>query len=101
MHRIPVIFILYGYLAPALLYLPDFWELPYWLEKAFLGFALPLWLLIMPWMGLLQSWHLIEGEWWKLPTLTGLTLVLLAYTALYYAMLWLVRRLLHAWQHKS
>lgn len=95
MHRIPVIFILYGYLAPALLYLPGFWEIPNWLEQALLGFALPLWLLIMPWMDVLQSWHLTaEAAWFRVPTLTGFTLVLLAYTALYYVMVWLVRCLL-------
>lgn len=67
--------------------------LPQWAESVYLAvFIAPVLILCWPWYPLLSRWGMMEGEWFRLPSLTGIALVIGTYILVLLAAGWLMNR---------
>jgi hypothetical protein len=81
--RICIVFAFYCISAYLVLFALNL-QLPRVLENVIVWYALPLQAISMPWMGLLQSIGLTEGEWLRAPSFAGVLLLTFGYTFLLY-----------------
>jgi len=96
---IVITYVGYSLGAYALLFLLNK-EIPVWVESLIVILALPLQLLFTPWIELLHSIGLTEGEWIKAPTLSGFLLVTAIHAVVLYALLWAIVSIIRRWQRQ-
>lgn len=56
--------------------------IPIVLEKIFTIFAIPLFLSILPFLPFFNKYHLLNGEWIRLPNVIGLVILVITYSVL-------------------
>lgn len=67
--------------------------LPPWAEMVYLGvFVAPVLVLARPWYPLLSRWGMMEGEWVRLPSLTGIALAIGTYVVVLLLAGWFLKR---------
>ena len=88
------IFTGYSLVVYALLYMLNFFH-PAWIERIISILAMPIFLLIAPWMDSFRNLGLTEGEWVVMPTFTGYLLIIFLYAVALYILLlaigWTIR----------
>jgi len=80
------VFISYSLVVYALLFLLNFFRST-WIESIISMLAKPIFFLVAPWMDLLRSFGLTEGEWVVMPTFTGYLLCIISYAVALYILL--------------
>lgn len=53
---------------------------PRWLELCVVALAMPMQLLMLPWLGVLRAWGWVEGEWIQQPSLLGMIFLAVVYS---------------------
>ena len=66
---------------------------PRWLEVCIVTLAMPMQVLMLPWLDVLRSWGWVEGEWIQQPSPAGMIFLATVYSAVVWLIITAIRRI--------